>query len=92
MAKEIELDTILKTVSEKRGISLDEMKSKRRFADYVFARQLFCFFARKYTPCSLAKIGKVINIKHSAVMHSIKRSDRDFLLEKKRIELIFETT
>ena len=45
---------------------------KKRTNKLVCVRQLFCYFARKYTNMSLREIGNIVNYDHCTVIHSLK--------------------
>ncbi len=45
---------------------------KKRTNKLVRVRQLFCYFARKYTNMSLREIGNIVNYDHCTVIHSLK--------------------
>ncbi len=65
---------ILQIVSEQMGISIDDIKSKKRSADIALARQLVMYLSREMTDKSLASIGAVVGGKdHSTVFSGINR-------------------
>lgn len=49
----------------------DKARGKSRDRDRVWARQLYCYFARKFTKLSLKAIGNVIGRDHTTVIHCI---------------------
>ncbi|MET3995006.1 chromosomal replication initiation ATPase DnaA [Bradyrhizobium sp. S3.9.2] len=55
-------------------VSVDEVEGRRRFVTVVFTRQIFCFFARKYSKASLRMIGmRAGGLDHTTVHHAIRR-------------------
>ena len=66
------LNFILKSVSDISGINIEIIKSKSRKRPITEARFAYCLLARKFTKKSTAKIGALVNISHSDVIHSKK--------------------
>lgn len=66
------LDKILYCVSQQYGVSVEEIKNKCRKRNFAEPRQVYCFFAKKYTKNSLKKIGDFVNLNYATVIHSIK--------------------
>ena len=68
------LDTIMEIVAEVTCISKEMFQGKSRKRKIVEARQLYCFFAKKYTNKTLGDIGAAIRpfYNHATVLHSIK--------------------
>lgn len=71
------LHYILKTVSNYYGLSAFELIEKNREAKVNQARQVFCFFARKYSGRSFPKIGEVINRDHATVLHAVNKIESE---------------
>ena len=69
----MELKRILKAVSEVTLISEDDILTKSRLKEIVFARHLYCYFSCEKTRYSLKSIGKLINRDHASVIHGNKR-------------------
>lgn len=69
----MELNEILKAVSEVTNISVQDILSKSRLKETVFARHLYCYFSCEKTRYSLKSIGKLINRDHASVIHGNKR-------------------
>jgi hypothetical protein len=69
-------------------------KTRSRKAEFVQARQLFCYFAKQHTDLSLSVIGSFLgNQDHCTVIHAIKCVEKfqDIEVHYKRIvELIEE--
>jgi chromosomal replication initiator protein len=69
----MELKRILKAVNEVTLISENDILSKNRLKEIVFARHLYCYFACEKTRYSLKSIGTFINRDHGTVIHGNKR-------------------
>lgn len=64
-------ELILRTICKELGMDFEEVKTKKtRLRKFVYARQLYAYFARIYTNESLTKIGKFINKDHATIIHS----------------------
>lgn len=65
-------DIIISTVLSYLNITLEEVRSKSRKREVVFARHLVHWICRKETPLSLKAIGKVLGCEfdHSTVINS----------------------
>jgi chromosomal replication initiator protein len=91
-SREISIRSISDAVTDYYRISLDELRSKRKTAELVRARQVAMYLCRKYTSNSLKKIGDDFGGRdHSTVIHAIStvenNLDTDFNL-KSSIESI----
>ncbi len=64
---------IAEVVARVTGITVQELCGTTRFKTYVIPRQLFCFFSRQMTSCSLNEIGYFIKKDHATVIHSINK-------------------
>lgn len=72
------IDEIIRIVSEKIGISPDEIVYPTRKREIVQARQLCMAYAKEFTRGSLTAIGERIGGKdHSTVLHAIKSVKND---------------
>lgn len=68
------LHLILRHVSEHYKISEHELKSRRKPANTVLPRQIFCYLASNLTPCSLPEIGRFLGDRdHTVIMHARNR-------------------
>jgi chromosomal replication initiation ATPase DnaA len=67
------LDDILEVVCYVTKISVTKMKAKSRKKEFVQARHLFFYIAKKYTKKDLETIGNHINRHHPVVLHGYKR-------------------
>jgi len=65
-------DTISKAVCDYFRIGIEQLRSRRKTADLVRARQIAMHLCRKYTPMSLKAVGKEFGGRdHSTVIHAI---------------------
>ena len=70
----INLESIVETVSKELNIKPSDMKSKSRSKNIVEARRIVIYLAKNLTPNSMPQIAQFFNMKdHSAVSHSIKK-------------------
>ena len=67
-----DLSFIIQEVSERTGISIEEIKGTRRKREIVFARHAYCYIARNATKCSLKAIAEFIGRDHSTAINSIE--------------------
>jgi len=66
----IELKSIKKIICNNYNLAIDELNLKNRSVKYTEPRQLFHYFANKYTIETLKTIGKPYD--HATVIHSIR--------------------
>ncbi len=90
--KLITVDFILRCVAEEFGLSLSDLKSKKRNKNIVLPRQIAMYLSRGLTDLSFPEIGNFFDGKdHTTVLHSynkIKNGINDNKLLKERIERI----
>ena len=67
------VEKILKQVSKKYGISLEDIKSKKKTDSIANARHISIYVIRKLTDLSLKEIGKVFGRDHSTIISSINK-------------------
>ena len=80
-------EDILRVVCKELEMDFDIVKTKEtRKREYVYARQLYAYFARKYTKDVLSNIGKFINKDHATILHSINQVN-NFLDTDKQMKL-----
>ena len=73
-SKLITIDFIQRCVVEEFGISLQDLKTKRRNKQVVFPRQIAMYLSRELTELSLPEIGELFGGKdHTTVLHSCKK-------------------
>jgi hypothetical protein len=68
---------VIKNETEKIT-DIEDISSKSRAREYVFARYLYIRAAREFTEYSMAAIGGGINRDHATVMHSLVNLEWDF--------------
>ena len=67
-------ESILKAVSEHMNVSIADIRSKKRTADIVTARQLVMYLCRKLTVMSLQSVGNIVGGRdHTTVINGINR-------------------
>ena len=82
-AKEPDLNDILQEVSEKYGISVENITGKSRKTEIVAARQMFCYIAKNKGKWTLKQICKTINVKqHGTVIHACKATENMLYTDK----------
>jgi hypothetical protein len=74
----IYVEDVVRATARHFGLTLNEIKSKRRTHSIVRPRQIGMFISRQLTPRSLPEIGKRWGgFDHTSVMSSLKRVERD---------------
>lgn len=69
----IKVDDIIKAVCGHFGIEVNAIYAKTRKSEVVQARQIAMFLAKKYTDCSVSKIGQLIgNKNHATVIYAFR--------------------
>jgi chromosomal replication initiator protein len=90
--KLITIDFIQRCIVEEFGISLQDLKTKRRNKQVVFPRQIAMYLSRELTELSLPEIGELFGGKdHTTVLHSCKKIKEDLSKNpelKERIEKV----
>ncbi|QDP55107.1 MAG: putative bacterial DnaA helix-turn-helix protein [Prokaryotic dsDNA virus sp.] len=64
------LNQILEYVQDRTGLDL---QTKSRERSYVYARAVYFYLCREYTPLSTKKIGESLGKDHATVLHAIKK-------------------
>jgi len=94
-AKLITVDFIQRCVVEEFGVSLQDLKTKRRNKQVVMPRQIAMYLSRELTELSLPEIGELFGGKdHTTVLHSYKKLKEDLTKDpnlKERIEKLIQT-
>ena len=67
------VEKILMHVSKKYGISVDDIKSKKKTDSIANARHISIYIIRRLTDLSLKDIGKIFDRNHSTVISSINK-------------------
>jgi chromosomal replication initiator protein len=76
--KLITVDFIQRCVAEEFGVSLQDLKTKRRNKTIVLPRQIAMYLSRELTDFSLPEIGNFFGGKdHTTVLHSYNKIKRD---------------
>jgi chromosomal replication initiator protein len=92
--KLITVDFIQRCVVEEFGISLQDLKTKRRNKQIVFPRQIAMYLSRELTELSLPEIGELFGGKdHTTVLHSYKKVKEDICNNpdlKDRVEKVIQ--
>lgn len=71
--KEISVQRIQEVVCEYFNLEQSQILTPSRKREIVQARQITMFLAKKYTDCSLARIGKIVGKRdHATVLHACK--------------------
>lgn len=68
----MEMKKIMDIVSETTGVSKGKIQGKDRSKNVVFARHLFCYFAKTKASVTLVQIANMINRHHSTVINSLQ--------------------
>ncbi|MGJ8762116.1 MAG: helix-turn-helix domain-containing protein [Polaribacter sp.] len=67
-------EEILKVICRELQMDFDEVKNRKtRLRGFVYARQLYSYFCKKYTNESLTNMGKFIHKDHATMIHSINQ-------------------
>ncbi len=92
--KLITVDFIQRCVAEEFGVSLQELKTKRRNKQVVFPRQIAMYLSRELTDLSLPEVGELFGGKdHTTVLHSYKKIKEDIYKNpelKERVEKVIQ--
>ena len=93
--KLITVDFIQRCIAEEFGLTLSELKTKRRTKTIVLPRQIAMYLSRELTDLSLPEIGKCFGGKdHTTVLHSynkIKEKMCEDVLLKEKVERVIQT-
>lgn len=68
-----DIDRILKATTEVTGVTLIQMRSRRRVKEYVEARHLAMYMAREMTTMSLPEIGREMQRDHTTVWYATEK-------------------
>ncbi len=92
--KLITVDFIQRCVAEEFGVSLQDLKNKRRNKQIVLPRQIAMYLSRELTDLSLPEIGELFGGKdHTTVLHSYNKIKEEFHRNpelKDRIEKVIQ--
>ena len=69
---------IMKKVSKHFEVRASDIKSQKRFADVVLARQVYMTAVKVCSTKSLAEVARTVNKDHSTVCHALKTVKGDY--------------
>lgn len=90
--EELTVDKIQDVICDYLRIPAELLRTKNRKREIVQARQLFMYFCKNYTNCSLAYIGKQVDRDHATVLYADKavtnliETDRKFKMQVEEIQ------
>ena len=76
------IEELFDAVEKHTQVSKEQLKSKKRQRDLVFARMYFAFILRNYTNYTLFKIGKILCKDHSTILHYLNAIEDMIACEK----------
>jgi chromosomal replication initiator protein len=92
-APEVTIPRIQEAVSERFGVTLDELVSPRRSQSVAYPRQVAMYLSRELTDSSLPKIGKEFGGRdHTTVMHATSKITRLISEDRSVYNLVQELT
>jgi chromosomal replication initiator protein len=92
-APEVTIPRIQEAVSERFGVTLDELVSPRRSQSVAYPRQVAMYLSRELTDSSLPKIGREFgNRDHTTVMHATQKITRLIREDRTVYNLVQELT
>jgi chromosomal replication initiator protein len=92
-APEVTIPRIQEAVSERFGVTLDELVSPRRSQSVAYPRQVAMYLSRELTDSSLPKIGKEFGGRdHTTVMHATSKITRMISEDRSVYNLVQELT
>ncbi len=71
-AKNISVERIIKVVSQRYGVPVEELKSRRRTEHIAFTRHKCIYLIHKLTELSFGKIGDIFKRDRTTMMNSVK--------------------
>lgn len=90
--EELTVDKIQDVICDYLRIPAELLRTKNRKREIVQARQLFMYFCKNYTNCSLAYIGRQVDRDHATVLYADKavtnliETDRKFKMQVEEIQ------
>jgi chromosomal replication initiator protein len=89
----VSIERIQATVSERFGLSLDELTGDKRSQNIVYPRQVAMYLSRELTDSSLPKIGKQFGGRdHTTVIHATSKIARMIREDRSVYNLVQELT
>jgi chromosomal replication initiator protein len=90
---QVSIDRIQQLVSERFGLSLDELTGDKRSQNIVYPRQVAMYLSRELTDSSLPKIGKEFGGRdHTTVIHATSKIARLIREDRSVYNLVQELT
>ncbi len=83
------IDSVINIVANEMGVSITEIKSKKRTRKITEARQVYMYIARDILNESLITIGKTIGRDHSTVLHGIKKIEQKLNTDAEFYDIVF---
>ena len=68
----VAFDDIVAAVTERFNVTMEQMQSRRRYQELVYARWFIIDFAHRYTHMSTAEIGYKLEKDHTAILYANK--------------------
>jgi chromosomal replication initiator protein len=91
--QQVTIERIQELVSDRFGLSLDELCSDRRSQNIVYPRQVAMYLSRELTDSSLPKIGKQFGGRdHTTVIHATSKISRMIREDRDVYNLVQELT
>lgn len=75
----VTVDRIFEKVSKKYGISIEDIKSRKRTKGIASARHITIYIIRKMTDLSLPAIGRLLGRDHTTIMSSIETIENEMM-------------
>ena len=92
-APEVSIERIQTTVSERFGLSMEELCGDRRSQNIVYPRQVAMYLSRELTDASLPKIGREFGGRdHTTVIHATSKIARMIREDRSVYNLVQELT
>ncbi len=76
------VEKIISKVSKHYGVSIEDIKSKRRTENVAYARHIAIYIIKKLTDLSLKEIGNIFERDHSTALASISKIELDIKTKK----------
>ena len=73
----VTIDKIFRTVSDALGVSVEEIKGRRRTREIAAARHACTYLLKKLTDLSLIDIGRALDRDHATVINSLKKMEQE---------------
>jgi chromosomal replication initiator protein len=90
---QVSIERIQETVSQRFGLSLDELVGDKRSQNIVYPRQVAMYLSRELTDSSLPKIGKQFGGRdHTTVIHATSKIARMIREDRSVYNLVQELT